>query len=293
MMAPEIAQIIVGYIAIAVPITVAIGNLARVVMTWLEQRHHINTTVIQQTHNITSHYLDRALDPQVPLVFRHQLLRFLATPDKGGARLQAWAQSELARVGNIVDETNRAVEDAERELYDATNISQVDAAERKLTEALKKKKSLMEPPAKPPLTAATLRAGLYPDKELNGLDMKGANLTDMNLSYRNLRGADFSGSDLSGARFQGSDLRAARFDDAKMINTVFYLADIRGASFSGALIENSDFSQAHLEGVDFRDASIKNPVLRATYDQTTIWPDDFDPDSMGAVCIDEEEINED
>jgi hypothetical protein len=70
-MQSEVIQTIVGYIAIAVPVTVALGNLARIALEWLNQSHKIKTTVIQQTHDITSHYLDHALDPKVPLALRH------------------------------------------------------------------------------------------------------------------------------------------------------------------------------------------------------------------------------
>jgi len=102
----KVVQTIVGYIAIAVPVTVALGNIARIILESLTQRHKIKTTVIQQIHNITSQYLDRTIDPKVPLALRHQLLRFLATPYQDGSRLHDWAKSELKRVGNIVDETN-------------------------------------------------------------------------------------------------------------------------------------------------------------------------------------------
>jgi hypothetical protein len=107
-MQAEVIQTIAGYVAIAVPVTVALGNLARIAMEWLSQQHKIKTTAIQQTHNITTHYLDRALDPKVPLALRHQLLRFLATPDRGGSRLENWAKSHwsvwapVIKVGALV-----------------------------------------------------------------------------------------------------------------------------------------------------------------------------------------------
>lgn len=282
-MQAEVIQRIAGYVAIAVPVTVALGNLARIAMEWLSQRHKIKTTVIQQTHNITTHYLDRALDPQVPLALRHQLLRFLATPDRGGSRLQNWAKGELERVGSIVDETNRAVESAEKELHEAKTTAQVAAAEKKLTDATKRQRSLMDAPAKPPLTAAALRAGLIHDDELNGIEMRDSNLTGMELLYRQLRGADFSGSDLTGARFQGSDLRAASLSRCKLVRTVFYRADLRGADLRDAVLEDSNFTEAHLEGTDLRGATIERADLRATYDEATQWPAGYDPNAAGAV----------
>lgn len=287
-MEAEVIKTIAGYVALAVPITVAVGNLARIAMEWLNQRHKIKSTVIEQAHNITTHYLDRALDPKVPLALRHQLLRFLATPDRGGSRLENWAKGELERVGNIVDETNRAVEAAEKELHAAKTATQVAAAEKKLSEAMQRQRSLMEPPVKPPMTAAAFRAGLVADKELPDLEMRDSNLRNITLGYRNLRGANFSKSDLSGARLQGCDLRAAVFTETKLSNAVFYESDLRGANLRAATLAGADFHEARLEGADFRDTTIENVDLRATYDRSTQWPEGFDPDEAGAVRVDAE-----
>lgn len=287
-MQKEVIQTIAGYIAIAVPVTVALGNLARIAMEWLSQQHKIKTTLIQQTHDITTHYLDRALDPKVPLALRHQLLRFLATPDQGGSRLQDWAEGELERIGNIVDETTRAVEAAEKELQAAKSAAQVAAAEKKLVDAMKRQQALMEPPVRPPMTAAALRAGLVSDADLSGLDMQHSDLKKMRLAYRRLRGADFSGSDLSDASLQGCDLRAAVFANSNLSRTVFYEADLREANLQGATLVGSDFQRARLEGADFRGTTIEDVDFRATYDKSTLWPEGFDPDAAGAVRVDVE-----
>ena len=42
-MPQETIQAVVGYIAIAVPVTVAIANLARILLEWLKQRHTIQS----------------------------------------------------------------------------------------------------------------------------------------------------------------------------------------------------------------------------------------------------------
>ena len=93
------------------------------------------------------------------MAIRHQLLRFLATPEKDGSRLSKWAESELARIGGIVEETNRAVENAEKELHDAKSLSEITMAEHKLQDAVSRQKSLMQPPIKPSITASSLKAG--------------------------------------------------------------------------------------------------------------------------------------
>jgi uncharacterized protein YjbI with pentapeptide repeats len=150
----------------------------------------------------------------------------------------------------------------------------------------------MEPPVKPPMTAAALRAGLVPDKDLSGLDMQNSDLKKMSLVYRKLRGADFSGSDLSHASLQGCDLRAAVFANANLTHTTFYQADLRGANLREATLVKNDFREARLEGADFRGAMTEEIDFRATYNKSTQWPEGFDPDAAGAVRVDAEPSNE-
>lgn len=287
-MQPETIQIIAAYIALAVPGTVAVSNLAKIALEWLKQRHTISSSQITQSHEITSHYLDRALDPNVPLAIRHQLLRFLSTPDKSGSRLQAWAEGELKRVGGIVDETNKAVADAEAEIQKARNAAEIANAERKLADAVRRQKSLLEPPASPPVTAAALKAGMIEAKELNGLTMPGEDLTGTNVSYKQMRGCDFSNGILIKARFQGCDLRATSFLNANLEDSVFYEADLRGVDFTGANLKKADFHKARLEGAVLTDAVLDDADIRATFDDSTIWPAAFDPAKNGAVHMEQQ-----
>ncbi|PTN11436.1 pentapeptide repeat-containing protein [Nitrosomonas aestuarii] len=282
-MQPETIQIIAAYIALAVPGTVAITNLAKIILEWLKQRHTISSSQIKQSHEITSHYLDRALDPSVPLAIRHQLLRFLSTPDKAGSRLQKWAEGELDRVGGIVDETNRAVADAEAEIQNARNAAEIANAERKLADAVRRQKSLLEPPASPPVTAAALKAGMVDAKELNGLSMPGEDLTGATFGYKQMRGCDFSNGTLIKARFQGCDMRATIFSNSNLENSVFLESDLRGVDFSGANLKGADFHKARLEGAILTNAVLDDADIRATFDNSTIWPDAFDPAKNGAV----------
>ena len=282
-MTPESVQTIAAYLAVAVPITVAIANLTKLAMEWMQQKHKIGEAQIQLGHQITTHYLDRALDPNVPLAIRHQLLRFLSTPDLNGSRLSAWAKSELERVGGLVEETNRAVAAAEEGLRLAKSAADLERAERVLADAIQRQKSLMEPPIKPPVTAAALRAELVEEKKLNGLEMQSADLKRARLLYRELRGANFSQADLTDASLQGSDLRAADFSKATLVDTTFYLADLRGANFAGATMHSCRMQQARLEGANLRDATIVKCDLRVTYDDSTVWPSGFDPIEAGAV----------
>jgi uncharacterized protein YjbI with pentapeptide repeats len=282
---PEYIKSIVAYIALAVPITVAVANIARIAMEWLKQRHAIRSAQVQQSHQITAHYLDRTLDPSVPLAFRHQLLRFLATPDRGGSRLSDWAANELKRVGGIVDETNRAVATAEAEIQEAKTAADIANAERRLAGAVKKQRSLLEPAATPPVTAAALRAGLVEEKNLNGISMSDADLSGADIVYKELRGADFTRANLSSVRLQGCDLRAATFVGANLKETIFLAADLRGADMSDAVIRNTDFTQAWLEGANMHAKGLETANLKATFDASTRWPADFDPIKAGAVLV--------
>lgn len=279
-------QIVAGYVALAVPITVAITNLSKLALEWLNQKHLVKTARIQQTHEITTHYLNRALDPSVPLAIRHQLLRFLATPDKDGSRLNDWAKSELQRVQSVVEETDKAVSDAEKELMTAKTGGEVVAAEKKLSLATSKKQLLFESPKPPPMTSATLRAGLIHEKELDGLVMRDSDLRGMELPYRNLSRADFSNSKLCGGNLIGSNLREASFEKADLSGVGFREADLRKANLRGAKIKDARFPKARLEGADFTDADISDSDLsRATFDDNTKWPKGFEPDKFGAVKI--------
>lgn len=123
-------EVIAGYIALAVPVTVAITSMAKLAFEWLNQRHSIKTARVDQAHQITTHYLNKALDPAVPLAIRHQLLRFLATPDKEGTRLSEWAKTELSRVQVMIDDANHIVVEAEKELLAAKTTSEVITAEK-------------------------------------------------------------------------------------------------------------------------------------------------------------------
>jgi uncharacterized protein YjbI with pentapeptide repeats len=279
-------QIVAGYVALAVPITVAITNLSKLALEWLNQKHLVKTARIQQTHEITTHYLTRALDPSVPLAIRHQLLRFLATPDKDGSRLNDWAKSELQRVQSVVDETDKAVSEAEKELMAAKTSGEVVAAEKKLSFATSKKQSLLEAPKPPPITPATLRAGLIAEKKMTGLVMKDSDLRGMELHYRDLNGADFSGSVISGGNLQGSKLRGANFEKADLSNILFPMSDLRGANLRGANLKGLYAPQARFEGSDLSESVLDKPnLLRATFDDKTKWPQGFDPEKHGAIKI--------
>jgi hypothetical protein len=100
-----------------------------------------------------------------------------------------------------------------------------------------------------------LRGADLSDADLSGAYLRGAYLRDADLSGAYLRDADLSGAylrgaylrdaDLSGAYLRGADLRGADLSDA----------NLRGADLSGAGLSGADLSKANLSGTILEDKS--------------------------------------
>jgi hypothetical protein len=102
-----------------------------------------------------------------------------------------------------------------------------------------------------------------------------------------LRGAYLSGVDLFGAYLVGADLRGADLGGAGLGS-----ANLSRADLSGANLFEADLSDAVLVGADLSGANlIRADLTRAIFDQRTIWPDDFDPWSAGAVFTDRDAVS--
>ncbi|MFH2039330.1 MAG: pentapeptide repeat-containing protein [Chloroflexota bacterium] len=113
-------------------------------------------------------------------------------------------------------------------------------------------------------TWRTEHPGLKPN--LRGADLQNANLTSFNLFKANLANAN-----LNGAILVSANLKAAILQGTKLIN----------ANLSQAFLNN-----ANLIGADLSEADLTNAVLtNARYDDTTIWPNDFDPVAAGAILV--------
>ena len=102
-------------------------------------------------------------------------------------------------------------------------------------------------------TAATGIASCYPD------------CSKTNFSRANLIEADFRGIDLNGANLSGADLTEADLRGVSLIK-----ANLRGANLIKANLIGTNFTEADLIGAD---------LTGAFYDNSTIWPSDFEPPS--------------
>jgi hypothetical protein len=284
-MESEVLRQISAYVAISIPVTVAIANMAKIALDWLNKNHQIRHSTIEQMHKIDNHYLEKTLNPEIPLAIRQQLLRFLATPNTKNNRLGLWAGAELKRVGEVIDETNKAVKIAEEELHKAKSPEEIEKAELILQSAIMNQQSLLLPPIKPSISPQSLRAGFIEDKDILNLDMSGENLQGVALLYRNLKNADFSEANLSESNFQGSDLRGTSFKDSNLTDARIHLADLRGADFRGANMTNTNLGKSRVEGANFQNSIFENVIMTVTYDESTKWPEGFNLERAGAVKV--------
>lgn len=89
------------------------------------------------------------------------------------------------------------------------------------------------------------------------IDLSGANLAEMDLSWMLLDDSDLSGACLSGCRMIGTRLRRSRASQAKLDGatltwTLFGYADLRGADLRGAKAWQASFNHCNLEGALLR-----------------------------------------
>jgi uncharacterized protein YjbI with pentapeptide repeats len=104
------------------------------------------------------------------------------------------------------------------------------------------------------LRGADLTEVNLPGADLREAELRGADLSRADLSRANLSGADLSWADLSRANLSGADLSGADLSEA-----VLY-----GANLAGVNLSRANLSGANLYGVD---------LYGALYSPDTVWPD--------------------
>ena len=123
--------------------------------------------------------------------------------------------------------------------------------------------------------------------DLRRADFSGQQLEGIDFSDCDLREADLSGADLYWAfafraNFGDAILRNARLSGANLVQASFRNADLRGARISydnlggGPNLVGADFSRALLDGAGLDGCE---------YDDTTIFPDGFDPATHGMTYV--------
>ena len=169
--------------------------------------------------------------------------------------------------------------------------------------------------------ASMLRANLtkvdFRNSDLANAFFNGAHLIDVHFEAAHLERACFDGTCCAGvffnysyllqaffrvatlekANFDSAWLHSAHFDEAVLpyacfINSIldeafFNNANLKYSNFENAELNRTSFSGAHLEGARFNGCSLKDAFLEgATYDGSTIFPDDFDPEKHGMIEVD-------
>ena len=84
----------------------------------------------------------------------------------------------------------------------------------------------------------------------NGANLEGANLRGADLSYANLSGANLRGADLSCANLEGANLRGANLRGANLRGAYLSGANLRGAYLSGAYLSGANLRGAYLSGAN-------------------------------------------
>lgn len=105
---------------------------------------------------------------------------------------------------------------------------------------------------------------LAAQERLDGLDLSGADLSELdftgrslcavNLKDASLRGSKLTGANLTQAQMSRADLSGAALDGANLTLADLTASNVAGASFAGASLAQTDLSRAHGAGAIFRGA---------------------------------------
>ncbi|MCG8507204.1 MAG: pentapeptide repeat-containing protein [Sphingomonadales bacterium] len=117
----------------------------------------------------------------------------------------------------------------------------------------------------PPRPGVDWTRCIYAEREMTGVDLKGARLRDSKFTRSDLSNGTLAGIDGRRAKFVSSILRDADFTDAVLREADFTKADLTGANLSG-----SDLSKARLFRTILRGANLTG----ATMTGTDLWQAD-------------------
>jgi uncharacterized protein YjbI with pentapeptide repeats len=131
---------------------------------------------------------------------------------------------------------------------------------------------------------------------LAGSDFSNANMIHIELRRSNLKEAKLSEAYLSGAHLHEADLHTAVLIKALLNDASMIQANLQDADISGGNLVGADLSCAALQGANLSDAKCRPArtseegqddktllVSEATYDNSTIWPEDYDPAAHSAT----------
>ncbi len=140
--------------------------------------------------------------------------------------------------------------------------------------------------------------------DLRSANFRGLDLGEADFTGRDLSDADLTGTQLQGARYDNRTVWPAGFDPARQ-GAVRVPVDMSGAQLANADLSGSDFADGNLQGAVLTGANLQNTLLTRAklrgaqlvgadftgadldgadvaairFDDTTRWPDGFDPAS--------------
>jgi phospholipase C len=106
-------------------------------------------------------------------------------------------------------------------------------------------------------------------KNMQGIDLSGAELNNANLNGANLQKAFLTNANLTGASVRGTNLQNADFAGANLTN-----ADLRGSN-----LQHDDFTNADLDGANLAGANFQQAVW-----SNTTCPDGTNSNADGGTC---------
>lgn len=119
-------------------------------------------------------------------------------------------------------------------------------------------------------------------------DLRGASLRGADLSGSTLTFADLRGVDLQGAILDDADLSDARLDGANLSGAVLRRGRLQRARLGDARLDGALIESTYLDGADLSSAWTAGLKLRQVeYDESTRWPDDFEPPATVRVVQDD------
>jgi uncharacterized protein YjbI with pentapeptide repeats len=128
----------------------------------------------------------------------------------------------------------------------------------------------------------------------DGMDLGNADFAGVSVSACCCQGANFTGADLRNADLYWAIGHDANFANADLSGATLCGANFSGASFAGANLTRADFGcdnlngSTTLKGTDLRSDTLRYATLSgAIFDESTVFPDGFDPRAHGMLARDE------
>ena len=91
---------------------------------------------------------------------------------------------------------------------------------------------------------------------LQGANLEGAILNNVNFDGANLQGANLEGAILNNVNFDGANLQGANLEGVRLNNVNFNKADLLEAKLEGAILDNVSFDEANLQRANLKKINV-------------------------------------